>query len=156
MLLSFILQGAVKKTSHSTKQPNTTAQNKSVKDDAKNLHSKYESGRDKGTTKTRDLLTSHATKERSQKEDHKPRSSVREKLEVLKTEVEKVKVSSNNVKQDRVRPREPHASSRMTKETSGKNVKSVSILSQPPGKNLATGGETSRRTEQSHHTSRSK
>lgn len=154
MLLYFILQGAVKQSSHSTQKPNTAAQNKSVKDDTKDPHSKYELGKDKGTNKTRDLSTSRATKERSQQEDHKPRSSVRGKLEVLKSEVEKVKVSSSNVKQDRVRPREPH--SRKTKETNDHNIKSMSVSSQPAGKNLATGGATSRRTEQSHRTSRGK
>ena len=113
-------------------------------------------GKDKRTNKTRDLSTSLATKERSQKEEHKPRSSDREKVEVLKSEVEKVKVSSNNVKQDRVRPRELHTSSRMTKGSNDKNIKSISVSSQPPGKNLATGGAKSHRTEQSHRTSRGK
>jgi hypothetical protein len=151
-----MLQGSVKQSSHSTKQPNTAAQKKSVKNDAKDLHSKYESGRDKGVNKTRDFSTSRVSKERSQKEEYKPRSSVKEKLEVLKSEVEKVKVSSNNVKQDRIRPRDPHTSSHITKETSDKNIKSVSIPSQPLGKNLATGGATSRRTEQLYRTSHGK
>jgi len=150
------MQGAVKPSPHSTKKANTAAQNKIVKDDTKDLHSKYELGKDKGTNKTRDLSTSRATKERSQQGDHTPRSSVRGKLEVLKSEVEKVKVSSNNVKQDRVRPREPQTNSRMTKETNDKNIKSMSVSSQPPGKNLATGGATSRRTDQSRRTSRGK
>lgn len=156
MLLYFIIQGAVKQSSHSTKKPNTAAKNKIVKDDTKDLHSKYTLDKDKGANKTRDLSNSRATKERSQQEDHKPRSSVRRKLEVLKSEVEKVELSSNNVKQDRVRPREPHTSSRMTKETNDKNIKSMSVSSQPPGKNLAPGGATSRRTEQSQRTSRGK
>jgi len=156
MLLYFIIQSAVKQSSHSTKKSNTTAQNKIVKDDTKDLHSKYELGKDKGTNKTRDLSTSRTTKERSQQEDHKPRSSIRGKLEVLKSEVEKVKGSSNTVKQDRVRPKELHTSSRMTKETNDKNITSVSVSSQPPGKNLATGGTTSHRTEQSHRISRGK
>lgn len=157
MLLYFILQGAVKQSSRSTKKPSTAAQNKSVKDDTKDLHFKYELGKDKGTNKTRDLSTSLATKERSQKEEQKPRSSDRGKVEVLKSEVEKVKVSSNNVKQDRVRPREPRTSSRMTKGSNDKNMKSISVSGQqPPGKNLATVGAKSHRTEQSHHTSRGK
>ena len=156
MLLYFTIQGAVKLSSHSTKKPKIAAQNKIVKDDAKDLHSKYELGKDKGTNKTRDLSTSRTTKERSQQEDHKPSSSVRGKLEVLKSEVEKVKVSSNTVKQDRVRPREPHTSSRMMKGAVDKNMISASMSSQPSGKNLATGGATSRRTEQSHRISRGK
>lgn len=155
MLLYFVIQGAGKQSSHSTKKPNTAAQN-NVKDDTKDLHSKYELGKDKGTNKTRDLSNPRATKERSQQEDHKQRSSVRGKLEVLKCEVEKVTVSSNNVKEGRVRPREPHTSSRMTKDTNDKNIKSMSVSRQPLGKNLATGGATYRRTEQSHRTSRGK
>lgn len=156
MLLYFILQGAVKQSSHSTQKPNTAAQSKSVKDDTKDLYSKYELGKDKGTNKTRDLSNSRVTKERSQQEDHKVGSSIRGKLQILKTEVEKVKVSSSNAKQDRVRPREPHTSGRKTKETNDQNIKSISVSSQPQGKNLATGGATSRRTEQSHRTSRGK
>lgn len=155
-LKSFALQGAVKKSPYGAKQQSSAPQKKSVKDDAKDLHSKYESGREKGTNKTRESSVSHTSKEKSQKEDWKVSSSVREKLEVLKREAEKTRISSNNVKQDRFRPREPLSTSRITKETSNKNMKPVSTPNRTPGRNPTAENMAPRRAQPSNHATRGK
>jgi hypothetical protein len=135
MCYSFsMLQGAVKKSAYGMKEPNGTPQRKNAKHDAKDQRSKYESDRDK------EASTTHTTKERSQK-DVKTRSSVREKIAVLKSESEKTGVSGNDVKQGRVRPRESQSSRRVMKETD------KSIPSQTPPRNLVARDSTPRRKE---------
>ncbi|KDR24443.1 WD repeat-containing protein 60 isoform X2 [Zootermopsis nevadensis] len=147
-------RGAVKKSPYGTKEPNSTPQKKKAKQDFKEPHSKYESGRDKEPKKTRDLSASRTTKERSQKEDLKARSSVREKLAILKSESEKTKGSVKDVKQDRVRPRESQPSSHVTKETNSKNIKPGSVKSQTPVRNLTTGDAAPHSTQMLYRTSR--
>jgi hypothetical protein len=154
-LKSFALQGAVKK-SYGVKQPSSMPQRKSVKDDVKDPRSKYESGRDKGTNKPREPSSSRTSKEKSQKEDSMASSSVREKLEVLKREAEKTRMPSNDVKQDRVRPRDSRSTSRITAETGIKNMKPVSTPNRTLGRIAASGDAAPRRTQLSYHTTRGK
>jgi hypothetical protein len=152
-LKSFALQGAVKKSPYGAKQQSSTPQKKSVRDGVKDVRSKYESGRDKGTNKTRESSGSHTSKEMSQKEDWKESSSVREKLELLKHEAEKTRISSSTVKQDRTQQREPRYASRITED---KNMKPVLTSNRTPGRNPATGDAAPRRAQLSYHVTRSK
>ncbi|PNF20002.1 hypothetical protein B7P43_G08647, partial [Cryptotermes secundus] len=147
-------RGAVKKSPYDAKQQSSTPQKKSVKDGVKDLRSKYESGRDKGTNKTRDSSGSRTSKEKSQKEDWKVSSSVREKLEVLKREAEKTRLSSDNVKKDRFQPRESRSTSRVTKETSNKDMNPLSTPNRTPGRKATTGDAAPHRTQLSYRATR--
>lgn len=161
----FALQGAVKKSSYGTKQQSSTSQKKRDKDDVEDLHSKHQSGRDRGTNKPRESSGSLTSKEKSQREDWKTRSSVSERLELLKREAEKARIPSNNVKQVRVRPREPRSTSHISeersnknisKEKSNKNMEPVSTPNRTPGRNPATAAAAPHRAQLSRHATRGK
>jgi hypothetical protein len=143
------LQGAVKKSSYGTKQQSGSSQKKRDKEDVE-----HESGRDRGTNKPRESSSSRTGKERSQREDWKTRSSVRERLELLKREAEKARIPSNNVKQAVVRPREPRSTSRVSEERSNKNVQPVSTPNRTPGRTPAIAAAAPHRAQLLRHAPR--
>jgi hypothetical protein len=146
----------VKKSLYGTKQQSSTPQKKRVKDDVKDLHSKHESDRDKGTNKPRESSGSLTSKEKSQKEDLKARSTVSKRLEMLKCETEKARIPSNNVKQVRIRPTKPRSTSQISEERSNKNMEPVSTPNRTTGRNPATADAATRRAQLSHHATRGK
>ncbi|XP_069694505.1 cytoplasmic dynein 2 intermediate chain 1 [Periplaneta americana] len=93
-------RGSVKKSPYDKKTSGSTSttQRKVVKDDAKDV--RLVKGRE---TKTRESSTSRVSKDKLQKNDVKARTSVRERLAALKSEAEKAKDSSKDVKSDRTK-----------------------------------------------------
>ncbi|KAJ4431634.1 hypothetical protein ANN_20233 [Periplaneta americana] len=114
------LKGSVKKSPYDKKTSGSTSttQRKVVKDDAKDV--RLVKGRE---TKTRESSTSRVSKDKPQKDDVKTRTSVRERLAALKSEAEKAKDSSKDVKTDRTRDLRRDVKSDRTKDSS-RDVKS--------------------------------